>query len=57
MSQKTNSKNLYINKCIINMESNNELKEIHIKNGTCCCINNIITFDDIAIDENHTKSF
>ena len=39
------------------MESNNELKEIHIKNGTCCCINNIITFDDIAIDENHTKSF
>ena len=39
------------------MESNNELKEIHIKNGTCYCINNIIKLDDIVIDENHTKSF
>ena len=39
------------------MESNNELKEIHIKNGNCYCINNIIKFDDIVIDENHTKSF
>ena len=39
------------------MESNNELKEIHIKNGTYYCINNIIKLDDIVIDENHTKSF
>ena len=57
MSQKTNWKNFSINKCIINMESNNELKEIHIKNGNCYCINNIIKFDDIVMDENHTKSF
>ena len=28
-------KKFYINKCIINMESNDKLKEINIKNRTC----------------------
>ena len=32
------------------MGSNNELKEIDIKNCTCCYFNNIIKFEDFDLD-------
>ena len=35
MSQITKQEKFCINKCITNMESNGELKEIDIKNYTC----------------------
>ena len=43
------------------MESN-EFQKVHIKNRTCCYFDDIIKFedfdfDDILIDENHTKIF
>ena len=39
-----------INKCIINMDSNNELKEIHIKNRTCYYFDDIIKIEDFNLD-------
>ena len=62
MSQMTNQKKFYINKCIINMESNDELKEIDIKNRICCYFDEIIRtegfdFDNILLDNNHMKMF
>ena len=38
-----------INKCIINMDSNNELKEIHIKNRTCYYFDDIIKIEDFNL--------
>ena len=35
-------KRFYINKCIINMDSSEELKEIHIKSHTCYYFDDII---------------
>ena len=37
-----NLKKFYINKCIINMESNDELKETNIKHRTCYYFDDII---------------
>ena len=44
------------------MESNDEFKEIHIKNCTCCYFDDIIKikdfdFDNILLHQNHTKIF
>ena len=55
-------KKFYINKCIINMDSNDELKEIDIENRACYYFDDIIKIecfnrDIILIDENHTKIF
>ena len=41
------------------MKSNNELKEIDIKNRTCYCFDDIIKMEDFYFDKmkNHTKIF
>ena len=49
-------KKFYINKCIINVESNDKLKEINIKNSACYYFDDIIKLGDfdlynISIDE------
>ena len=46
----TNSKKSYINKCFVNMDSNNELKEIDIKNRTCYYFDDIIKIEDFYLD-------
>ena len=33
----------------IKMESNNELKEVDIKNGTCYCFNDVLTINDLDL--------
>ena len=51
MSQMTNYKKFYINKCIIiNMNSNNEIKEIDIKNRTCYYFDDIIRIKDFMLN-------
>ena len=57
-----NQEKFYINKCIINMESNEKLKEINIKNLTCYYFDDIIKtedfdLDNILIDEKSYKNF
>ena len=52
----------YINKCIVKMESNDELKEINIKNRTCYYFDDVIKIEDfdldnVLVDENHMKIF
>ena len=44
------------------MESNDELKEINIKNSTCYYFDDIIKIEDfdldnVLVDENHMKIF
>ena len=47
----TNYKKFYINKCIIiNMNSNNEIKEIDIKNRTCYYFDDIIRIKDFMLN-------
>ena len=51
-----------INKCIINIDSNDELKEIDIKTRTCYYFDDIIKIEDfslenILIDEKSHKIF
>ena len=33
----------------IKMESNNELKEVDIKNGTCYCFNDVLTINNLDL--------
>ena len=47
----TSQKKFYINKCIINMGSNGELKEIDIKIRTCYYFHDIIKFEDFNLDD------
>ena len=47
----TNYKKFYINKCIIiNMNSNNEIKETDIKNRTCYYFDDIIRIKDFMLN-------
>ena len=46
----TNQKKFYINKCIINIESNHKLKEIYIKNCACYYFDGIIETEDFNLD-------
>ena len=56
MSQRMNWKKFYINNCI---DSNDELKEIDIKNCKCYYFDDIIKTEDSDINttKNHTKIF
>ena len=45
-----NLKKFYINKCIINMGSNDELKETNIKHRTCYYFDDIIKIQDFNLD-------
>ena len=47
--QMTNLKQFYINKCAINMDSNNELKEIYIKKRTYYYFHDIIKIEDFNL--------
>ena len=40
----------HINRCIIKMESNNELKEIDIKNCTCYYFDETIKIENFNLD-------
>ena len=59
MSKITDQKKIYTNKCIINMERNDELKEIDIKNRTCFYFGNITKIEDFNLDNIliHEKSY
>ena len=50
MTQITNLKKFYINKCVTKMRSIDKLKEIGIKNCRCYHLNNIIKTKDFALD-------
>ena len=61
MSQITNNKKFYINKCIIDIESNAKLKGTNNKNRACYYFHVIIKFEDfdfdnILIDENSNQN-
>ena len=49
-SQITNQKKFFINKCIINMEINDKLKIISIKNCTCYYFDAFIKSEDVNSD-------
>ena len=51
MSQITNIEQFYVNKCIISMDSNNELKENDIKNRKCYYFDDIIKIEDFDLDD------
>ena len=50
MTQVMNYKKFHINNWIIKLESNNELKEIDIKNRTCYYFDDIIEIEDFDLD-------
>ena len=57
-----NNLKFYISKCIVNMESNDELKEIDIKNCTCYYFDDVMKIVDFNLNnfliyEKYTKIF